>query len=132
MLSLGQTESDVRQNLNVIRNNFSSIQIQQMIRFSIAKQLTIFLHFTIEMHWRADDLYSKVWDPGPLLFSLLMTNYNNYDLNYKIKRCKNKMAPARYDARTVCRVSSPTACCPRKDDPAQCKNRANFIFILDT
>jgi hypothetical protein len=38
------------------------------------------------------------------------------------------MAPARYDVRTGCRVSSPTACCPRKDDPAQCKNSANFIL----
>jgi hypothetical protein len=43
------------------------------------------------------------------------------------------MAPARYDVRTRCRASSLTACCPRKDDPAQCKNSANLIFyqILD-
>jgi hypothetical protein len=43
------------------------------------------------------------------------------------------MAPARYDVRTRCRASNPTACCPRKDDPAQCKNSANFILyqILD-
>jgi hypothetical protein len=53
MLSLGQIDSDCRKIFHAIRNNLSSIHIQRLILFFIAKQMTflsLFYKKALENH----------------------------------------------------------------------------------